>query len=490
MKKLLLFLLISVAFSSQAQRLTPVYTHFPVYSIPEKQEYGNYKTYQLYVYYEEVKPEYQLDGFYSLPSYISSLKQDTINGDFKIIVNVETFNVAKVFTSNDTLFGSPATITLSAKVFDKSGKIIFSKRGLVQDAQAVVLGVKTNSGVHKSVIAKSLVSNSLSYVLYDFINSNIIFTEYRDSYKPTTLWAIPYSLSFSEEKNKIMSEFSDSIDAIKAITDPQLYVQRAVGQIDFWKKQAELPDEKDNRTYRECGIHNLNLIYYISGNIEKSNEYAAIEDKMPGSTLGYIKKDVIKFKEKCSPQKFQYPVLKGPFIHSDDFLSAFSMTDAINQTRYFIIKGSIYMKDQSVIEGTCCIKRSIGSSREGQIANLSANEYEVTITKTDGTEIKTVLSKLESIKTEKSIYLCDKWNIKMSLYKSDKISLYQVCFPEQGTYYYQRNNSKLDSPSLFSSNTGWLKKYFKDCSELSDKIDKKEITDPIDMVKYYNEKCN
>ena len=477
MKKLLLILSLAfIAINLSAQKLQYVGFELPYYETPQKQDYANYKSYGLYVF--SAGKEKLVDGFYTLKN--TKLIEEQGNGDFKITVAVKEVKNPKITIKLDSAIVTAESVVAYIYAYDKSGKEFYSKHYQTSTPKGFLLGnYKGKTEEIKKSLHQEMMKNIVASFTSDFID-NYVVSEKKVSGSQLPLIASFYTVF---KKSPETLEINDSINALKAVS-PEELLPRAQGQLAFWEKWATLPQDKENSDYITCGYYNLAFLHLLLGNTAESEKYATLS-KAPK----YAMTKLSSFKGYESKYSLTYPVLEGPFVHGSEVVSTFSILDAIDSFVYYMIPNSVVeLNDGTKYTGKCKIEKVDKNQSVGNVINLDAANYDIVIEQTSGNDT-TQLSKIKQISSGDDVYV----HVKRVLYKnivtSPSLTLYSQVFPagEQG-YYFRKANEEMETPPLLGVGK-WYKKYFADCVELTNKIDKKELVKPVDIAEYYINNC-
>ena len=475
-KMLFVFTFLFVITSLSAQKMVYLGFELPYYQVPEKQDYANYKSYGMYVF-STGKGNAGINGFYTLED--TKLAEDTINGDFKILLQVTEIKNPKMNIKLDSAIISAESVTAYIKAYDKSGKEFYSKYYNVMSPRGFLLGNYKDKEIKKE-LSQELIKDALPVFTRDFVK-NYVVTEK----KLSTGRDVPVITSFQMifKKTPEAVEVNDSIEVLKGLSPEELLV-RVQKQFDFWKKLTELPDTKENKDFITCGNFNLAFFHQLLDNTEESKKY-----ELASKAAKYGINKLQSLRESQSKYLFAYPIPQGPFVHENDMPSTFGMKDAYDSFLYYVIPNAVVeLTDGTKFSGTCKISKLDMNQSVGNVANLDAADYEVLVE--NGSEEETSkLSKVKQITSGDVLYVQIKRNVCKRVINEPSLSLYKDVFPSESEYYYyQKADGKLDSPPLLGVGK-WYKKFFADCPALLQKIDSKELQKPTEIVEFYNKEC-
>jgi hypothetical protein len=140
--------LVLLSISMYAQKPQAGTIVYPVISPPADAAYGNSKTYDLYALGTGDELNRVFGGRHSVTLY--GLKQDRLNGDFKMLVKLNRFAVSQASIANNTAV-LKATATAQIFVYDKDGKEIYTNNlAVTTDSQKKNISSKQLSEADKN----------------------------------------------------------------------------------------------------------------------------------------------------------------------------------------------------------------------------------------------------------------------------------------------------------------------------------------------------
>ncbi len=492
-KTILLFLyFLSISLPQYSQKVGKEYISLPIFIAPENPQYGNYKTYSVYAYTSDEEVDKVAAHYYS-PIPPDFIQMDTVNADFKIIVIIGALKDMKIGQRNDSLIITGPRMDARTIVYDKDGNLISNNPYYSIDniIGRVWIG---KSSVDKEEIKKyypSLIDDLLKNKLWAFV-SRFTF-DYVGSTEGAGSFSKGRFTYFSKadgfKNNPLADAVNDSIAVLKSQIEPNPFRNKLISQLDFWKQLTTQTGytEKENQVFKIIGLNNLALFYNALGD-PKAEEYL---DQLKGikEADDAVKKTVGFFRD-YNKQWLNPNLTSGPYKHPDTYVSKVSMVDLVNDLRYVIVNGKVYLKNGSELEGNFKINMSGTKKQEGQIADFSSDDHLINAVLKDGTAKTLKFSEVDKIKDDKADYIIKKSELFKSIYLNPKINVYKRVIPsEYASEYYQKPGEKLESEPLIGAG-GWRKKYFLDCPVLIQKIENKELKTKVEIAKYYSENCN
>ncbi|MDR2038617.1 MAG: hypothetical protein LBQ60_11905 [Bacteroidales bacterium] len=471
---LIVFLLWAVSLCAQM----PTSRAFSVPSIqaPQKPEYANYKTYDLYVYAEQENLGEIFDGRYPVSLY--RMNQDTINGDLKILVRLTSVTANRTFMSNDTAVVD-VSFSVTPVVYDKDGKQIYHEAIQCNNIKGKKAGVKKDAlNTSKNELLQDALINALP----------ILLSEFKKQYLNNEAYKRSYLVEIARGKNnEAITSLNDSITVIIAsASDMNSFEQTIKRQADFWNHYATEYTGQEQAIINSVALFNLMQMNIFLGNADAARSYG---EKATASELHkYYKGQIPKMLENL--KKVPEPVSHIVYTHEDNYRSQVSMDQLLRAEKYFPFSGKIAMKDGSSVEGQGLIERkNMNVSGSSGIASLDKADYKVEIL-SDGKTIQCKMSDILSIEDAENKYLLKSGNLIRTVYRSEKIEVYHPVFPKETSvcYFLKQGQSEPEHTPLIGA-SNWLKKYFSDCPELVKKIDKKELKEPLAMGSYYGDAC-
>ena len=481
MKKLSIFSILFLLLAGNAwAKFSADPFEIPFYETPKEQKYANYQTYSLYAFSPQTAG-YSIDGYYRAINE-RILKEDQNNADFKMIFDVSSIVNPGISVKKDTALVKAQSVTATLVVFDKAGDEVYRKQYIMNAPSAFLLG--DYSKEPKEALQTPLMQKLIEYV------ASAHAREFTDQYllkvsKPSSVFKAPYiGTVFAFKTTEQVQEVYDKVAELTAADNPADLLDIAQNQMEYWNRLADLPDDKENSDFRTAGIYNSAFLYYIVGERAKSDEYIARLNNPPG----YLIKNFNSFKESYSPDKFQKPVLAGPFAHDASMQSVVNTMELADNLRYFVIKNAeVTLSDGTVYRGTAKISRDNKNASQGNIMNLNAADYAVVVEQEDGSKTTTVLSKIANIKSPDGTFAIVKKELYVAKVTGNRVSVFERTVPNDIVLHlYQKPGGELEGTPIFGKGK-WLKKYFSDCPALVAKIDKNELKEPVEIGKFYNE---
>ena len=455
----------------------PVFHSFsaPYIQAAEKPEYTNYKTYDLYVYAEQDNLSEIFEDRYLVPFY--KMNQDTINGDLKILVKLTSITAGRATISNDTATVE-VTFVAAPVVYDKDGKQIYSSRAIqCNNIRGRKPGVKsTELEASKKELLRAALSNALP----------ILLSEFKKQYLNGEVYKRDYLLGITKGKNnEVISTMNDSVSAlIASASDINLFEQTVERQADFWNQHATEYTGQEQAVVNSVSLFNLMQMNLFLGNAEKTKLYGekAIASELHKSYKKQVTKELDKLKKKP-------PVSNIAYVHENNYSSQITMDQLLTDEKYFSFSGKVAMKDGSSVEGQGLIERKDINAGSSGIVSLDKADYKVKIV-SDGKTIQCKMSDILSIENAENKYLLKSGDLICSVYRNERIEIYQPVFPYKSKtcYFIKQGQTEPEKAPMIGANN-WLKKYFADCPELVNKINKKELKEELEIGRYYADSC-
>ncbi|GHT58303.1 hypothetical protein FACS18945_4050 [Bacteroidia bacterium] len=472
-----MFLLLS---SSMWAKFNPEVFEVPYYELPKSQEYGNYKTYSLYAFYPQADG-YSVDGYYQVFDE-GTLKEDKSNGDFKIIVAINAITNPGISVKKDTALVTAQSVTGTLLVYDKTGNKVFNKKYTTNAPRAIILGdysaiTTEQKDALKSTLMQKLIGNlAKRFVQEDFSDTYLMKVAKTSVYKSPYIGNVLAFKTTPQEK-----ELTEKVNELKNAGNPSNLLETAQSQIEYWTQLANLPNDKENSDYYNCGNFNLAFLYYLLDEQEKSNEYLLRFDGQKAWV-----KTITSFKENYSADKFKKPVLQGPFKHDEQLKSSVNTQELVDNYQYYVIQdATVTLKDGKTYTGVCKISYEDKNASQGNIASLDAADYDVVID-LGNAKAPTTLSKIVEIKAQGKTFALVKKSLYVAKVEGSKVSVFERVVPNDIVLHlYKKPDGDFEGLPIFGKGK-WYKKYFADCPALLQKIDKDELENPVEIGEYYN----
>jgi len=408
------------------------------------------------------------------------------SADFHIVVFFDQYAGQNSYIKSGGVMN--AEVSLTTIITTANGNTLYTK-GLTKAATKAEYG----KDVELDEVTRMVIQNAINTSIVPFQNK---LTGYKAE--------VGQSIAFIEADKK-HPEYKVTEDQMKTLLpilrrdDVAGFCAVAEGYMPSWEQFLNNASGEEADDVKRMAYQNMALYYILSGNIDKAKTtlelYRPI-DKPVSNFLGAIKTTESKYKNSVELEKLITSITPNPEkLAVVDAGKKITVDEVISKLAFESVTGTITIDDKKRSGAYTGVIRfpkiSPIVASGGNIADLDAPDLDVYIKANDGTNVKTTLSKVQSLKgADGKNYVVQKvtsiisgnslslptksYSLMQEVYVSPKISLFRVLIPvedQSGSSFMIRktNDEKGVRTSMFNAKKN-IGEYLSDCPKAAEMV--------------------